>query len=220
MDVTLVKQPKPSPRSLKIQANRKVAVFVSLMASMALTSLLLLALYMPPLRSTAWRSLFAVDAPETLDAVFQTEVPAGPGRWRYIYIHHSRTLGGDAVSLSTPGGEGTVPFSDHFVIGNGDGCVDGEVQMTQAWNHQEGVSNPPPGAKLSSTCVSICLVGDFSRTRPTLAQQRRLTQLVQALQSRLHIPAEAVFVRPSVDSPAGAGHAFPAAEFRQQLLQP
>jgi len=215
-----VKQPKPSPRSRKLQANRKVAVFVSLVATVALTSLLLLALATPPLTSSAWRSLFAVDAPESLDAIFQTQVPAVPGHWRYIYVHHSRTTGGDAVSLSTPAEDNPLAFSDHFVIGNGDGCVDGEVQMTQAWNHQEGIRTPPPGAKLSSACVSICLVGDFSRTRPTAAQQRRLTQLVQALQARLHIPAEAVFTHAEVDSPAGIGHAFPAADFRQQLLQP
>jgi N-acetyl-anhydromuramyl-L-alanine amidase AmpD len=215
-----VKQPKPSPRSRKLQANRKVAVFVSLVATVALTSLLLLALATPPLTGSAWRNLFAVDAPESLDAIFQTQVPAAPGRWRYIYVHHSRTTGGDAVSLSTPTGDNPLAFSDHFIIGNGDGCVDGEVQMTQAWNHQEGIRNTPPGAKLSSACVSICLIGDFSRTRPTAAQQRRLTQLVQALQARLHIPAEAVFTHPEVDSPAGIGHAFPASDFRQQLLQP
>jgi hypothetical protein len=68
--------------------------------------------------------------------------------------------------------------------------------------------------------VSICLVGDFSRTKPTQAQQRRLAQLVGALQAKLHIPAGAVFVHPEVDSAAGAGHAFPAADFRAELLQP
>ncbi len=215
-----MQQPKPSPRSRKLQANRKVAVFVSLVAMVALTSLLLLALATPPLTSSAWRSLYAVDRPDSPDAAFDTQVPVVPGRWRYIYVHHSRTTGGDAVSLSqgTAGGADEAPFEDHFVIGNGDGCVDGEVQMTQTWNHQERVDPPAGGARLSSTCVSVCVVGDFSRTRPTPAQQRRLSQLVDTLQARLNIPASAVFVYPRNDTPAGAGHAFPAAAFREQLL--
>ena len=214
---TSVKQPKPSPRSIKLQANRKVAVFVSLVAMVALTSLLLVALAPPPLTSSAWQSLFAVDAPQTLDAVFDTDAGVTPGRWRYIYVHHSRTAGGDAVSLSQPPGDGPA-FEDHFVIGNGDGANDGEVQMTQLWNHQEAVRTPPPGARLSSACVSICVVGDFSHTRPTPAQQRRLSQLVEALQARLHVPAAAVFAHPEVDTAAGVGHAFPVGPFREQLL--
>ncbi len=214
-----MKQPKPSPRSRKLQDNRKVAVFVSLVATVSLTCLLLFALAMPPLTTSMWRSLFAVDAPESLEAIFQTQTPTAAGRWRYIYIHHSRTPGGDAVTLNQ-GSEGTTPFSDHFVIGNGDGCVDGEVQMTQAWNHQEAIRNPPPGAVLSSACVSVCLVGDFSHTKPTAAQQRRLAQLVDALQARLHIQAGAVFFHPEYDSANGVGHAFPAADLSAQLLQP
>lgn len=214
-----MKQPKPSSRSRKLQANRKVAVFVSLVATVALTSLLLIALATPQLTSTTWRSLFAVDAPnDSLDAIFQTQTPTA-NRWRYIYIHHSQTPGGDAVSLSQ-GSDGIAPFIDHFVIGNGDGCVDGEVQMTQQWNRQRSVDLPPAGATLSASCVSICLVGDFSHAQPTLAQKRRLAQLVQALQDKLHIPAGAVFAHPEVDTVAGVGHAFPTAELRAQLSRP
>ena len=212
-----MKQPKPSPASRKLQANRNVAVFVSLVAMVALTSLLLLLLEAPPLTSPVSQTLFAVDAPESLDAIFQTQAPTAVGRWRYVYVHHSRTPGGDAVALSQ-GGEGTPAFADHFVIGNGDGCGDGEVQMTQAWNHQDGIRQPPAGATLSSACISVCLVGDFTHTRPAPAQQRRLSQLVEALQARLHIPAGAVFAHPEVDTAAGVGHAFPVAAFRGELL--
>ena len=224
-----MKQPPPSPTSRTLQANRQVAVFVSLVAMVSMTVLLLAVLKTPPLTNTVWQTLFAADdVPQSLDAIFQTQAPVAPGRWRYIYVHQSRTLGGDAVSLSQGAGDGTAgetgvgtaaPFTDHFVICNGDGGRDGEVQMTQTWNHQKAIDTPPPGATLSSTAISVCVVGDFRHGRPTADQLRRLGQLVSALQVRLNIPPSAVFVHPNVDTAAGAGHAFPADAFRDQLAR-
>lgn len=194
--------------------NRKVAVFVTLVAMIAFTSILLLVLAPPPLQTLIWRSLFAVDASDSLDAVFQTQTPVTPGRWRYIYVHHSRTSGGDAMGLAQQTGA-----SDHFVIGNGDGCIDGEVQMTQSWNHQQSISTPPQGAsQIDPGCISICVVGDFDRTRPTQTQLRRLGQLVGTLQSRLHITAGDVQVYDLTESAAGIGHSFPIAVFRNEIL--
>ena len=224
-DVNHVTQPTQSDRARKSAANRKVAVFVSLVATLSLTILLLAVLKTPPLTDVTWRSLLAVDGPGTLETMFQTQVAAVPGRWRYIYVHHSRTAGGDADALSPDAGDGrpsdpaaATRFADHFVIGNGDGAGDGEVQMTQAWNRQEAVA--PPGATLSSTCISICVVGDFGRpdARPTPDQQRQLSLLVEALQARLRIPARAVFVHPELAGPAGVGRGFPTAAFRAGLL--
>src|SRR3954471_13501629 len=77
---------------------------------------------------------------------------------------------------------------DHFVIGNGDGCLDGEIQLGQRWNKQLAAV-PPAGAQMSEpdSIVSICLVGDFDRSVPTPTQLQRLSQLVTSLQGRLHI---------------------------------
>ncbi len=194
--------------------NRKVAVFVTLVAMIAFTSVLLLVLAPPPLQTLMWRSLFALDSSDSLDAVFQTQSPVAAGRWRYIYVHHSRTPGGDAVGLSQQTGE-----ADHFVIGNGDGCIDGEIQMTQSWNHQESISNPPQGAShMDPACISICVVGDFDRTRPTETQLRRLGQLVGTLQEKLRIASGDVQVYDLTESAAGIGHSFPIAAFRNEIL--
>ena len=195
-------------------SNRKVAVFVTLVGMVAFTSVLLLVLAPPPVTPSNWRSLFALDAPESLDVVFQTHVPVTTGRWRYIYVHHSRTTSGDAVSLAQQTGG-----IDHFVIGNGDGCIDGEIQMTQAWNHQPSITAPPQGAsQMDPSCISICLVGDFDSSKPTPTQQRRLEQLVGTLQTRLRISAADVQVYDLAQSAAGIGHSFPIAAFRNQIL--
>ena len=171
-------------------SNRKVIVFAALAGTLTITSALLLALAPAPLTAEATTSLFAVDTPRNLDVIFDTTVPSAPNRWKYIYIHHSATASGNTAALAQSAG-----LADHFVIGNGDGCVDGELQITQHWAQQESILTPPPGiSHMDPACISVCLVGDFDQTRPTPTQLRRLGQLVNALQARLQIPADQVWM--------------------------
>jgi hypothetical protein len=196
------------------KSNRRVVVFLSLVSVLTLTSALLLALAPAPLRPDSSNSLFALDTPEAMDAVFQTRISPKATRWKYIYVHHSRLPNGNALTQGNqPGG-----LSDHFVIGNGDGAIDGEIQIGQRWNQQDS-ANPPAGAsQIDPNCISICLVGDFDHAVPTATQLRRLTQLVNALQGRFDIPAGQVLLLNQADSQAGMGRYFPATAFREQLL--
>ncbi|HWP41315.1 MAG TPA: peptidoglycan recognition family protein [Tepidisphaeraceae bacterium] len=179
-----------------------------------MTSALLLALAPAPLTPDASSSLFAVDQPESMDAIFQTQVAARAGRWKYIYIHHSRTASGNAMSLS----RGSTGLGDHFVIGNGEGAIDGEIQIGQRWN-QQLPADPPAGATgIDPACISVCLIGDFDHAMPTPTQIRRLGQLVNALQSRFDIPAGKVLMMPQSGGATGIGRHFPTTAFREQLL--
>jgi hypothetical protein len=187
-----------------------------LVGLLTLTSALLLALAPAPLMPDAASSLFAIDAPPTLDVIFNTKVQSPPNRWKYIYVRHSRTASGNALTLghaAAPGGLG-----DHFVIGNGDGAIDGEIQIAQRWNQQQPATPPAGAQKIDPSCISICLVGDFDRTVPTPTQLRRLSQLVQTLQGKYGIKSDSVLLIELPNSPAGAGRYFPAAGFRGQLL--
>ena len=196
------------------KSHRKFVVFTSLIGVLTFTSALLLALAPAPLTPDAAASLFAIDAPDSMDAIFQTEVTTAPSRWKYVYIHHSRTPGGDALSL----GQTTGGLNDHFVIGNGDGAIDGEIQIGQRWNQQISAT-PPSGARgIDPACISICLVGDFDRTVPTPTQMRRLSQLVGALQGRFRITPDHVMIVTQPNSPAASGKYFPLTAFRDQLL--
>jgi hypothetical protein len=196
------------------QSRRRVVVFTSLIGLLTLTSALLLALAPAPLMPDAASSLFAVDAPHSMDGIFQTEVVPAPGRWKYIYIHHSRTPGGNAITL----GQETGGLNDHFVIGNGDGALDGEIQIGQRWNRQLA-ANPPAGATgIDPACISICVIGDFDRTVPTPTQIRRLAQLIATLQGRFHIGGDRVIVFSHANAPAGIGKYFPMTALREQLL--
>lgn len=199
----------PSP------TRRRVTVLVSLVLVLTLTSALLRALAPAPLNQQASNSLFAIEAPQSLDVVFSsTSEPVISGRWRTIYIHHSATLSGNAQTIA----ESAAGLPDHFVIGNGDGCGDGEIQIGQRWTQQLAAGVTPGSDRINPDCVSICLVGDFNQSRPTLTQSRRLAQLVSTLQDRLHISGKQVFFYGSSASPAGIGRYFPASEFTSQIL--
>ncbi|MEO6434738.1 MAG: peptidoglycan recognition family protein, partial [Tepidisphaeraceae bacterium] len=194
------------------KSQRKFIVFSTLMGVLSLTSALLMALAPAPLVPDAAVSLFAVDEPRSMDVVFETRTPVPAGRWKYVFIHHSQTAAGNAFTLGQ--GAGPAGVGDHFVIGNGDGCMDGEIQLTQRWNHQQ-TALPPAGAnKIDPACISICLVGDFDRMIPTQPQLRRLALLIGTLQGQLHIGADAVLLVDTPRSAAGIGRYFPKSAFR------
>src|SRR5262249_29188595 len=156
-----------------------------------------------------------VDEPRSMDVIFQTKNALAANRWKYIYIHHTSTTSGNAITLGQP----TGGMGDHFLIGNGDGLMDGEIQISQRWN-QQLVALPPQGAnKIGSACISIALVGDFDHMVPPPTQLRRLGQLVSTLQGELHVDRDSVLlIENNAASSAGIGRYFPRTAFRGQLL--
>ena len=197
---------------------RRAVVFACLLGVLGGTSILLKKMAPIPMRPDAADTLFAYGSSDSLNAIFQMQATVQPERWKYVYIHHSKTPGGSALTL----GGSADGVGDHFVIGNGTGLADGELQISQRWNHQQAATAPSAGVKVESDCISICVIGDFDRSPPTPMQLGRLGQLVQALQLRCRIPASHVeWVNESgarhSGTVAGVGKLFPAAAFHDQL---
>ena len=173
--------------------------------------MLLLALAPAPLVPDAARSLYAPSStPQGIDSIFQTPMPIQDGRWKNIYIHHSK--GRYAASSD---GESREGMGDHFLIGSGDGLRDGEIQIGRLWEDQKGAL--PAGANVSDNCISICLVGDFEQAGPTATQVKRLQELVKAIQGYCRIPASQVYMYGNNAGPGGIGRLFPTAQFLQYL---
>lgn len=190
-------------------------MFLSLIGALSGTSLLLLAFAPPPLVPGASATLFAIpDSSQSMDAIFQVQPAPTKQRWQYIYIHHSRTPGGNAETLA----QSNAGLGDHFLIGNGDGCRDGAVQVGHRWTQQQPALPPQGAESIYPTFVSICLVGDLDRAAPTEAQLVRLRQLVNSLQTELAIPANHVQFVEQRNAACGVGRYFPLPAFRQQLL--
>lgn len=100
--------------------------------------------------------------------------------WRSITIHHSGTFGGNARSFDrTHRMRHMGGLFYHFVIGNGHGSKDGEVEVGWRWKKQKFVNRPQD--------IQICLVGNFNYQNPTPAQLNSLLQLIEILQKQYYI---------------------------------
>jgi N-acetyl-anhydromuramyl-L-alanine amidase AmpD len=199
------------------KSERKFIVFTSLVGVLTLTSALLLALAPAPLSPEQTNKLLAIEAPQSVDRIFQTTSPIRPGQWKYIYVHHSKTPVNDPGAMALQRANG---LSDHFLIGPNETTGTLEIEIGQRWLGQFGAIPPEGASKLDPSTVSICVVGDFDRTLPTPAQMQTITQLVTTLQSRLSIPAQNVVIATgAVGTRAGAGKYFPTTAFRDGLIR-
>ena len=209
---------KSAPDAASFPHKRRIVFGLSLFAVLTLTTVLLNAMVRSPMQPDAADTLFAYGNNDSIESIFSISGRMQPGRWQYIYIHHSKTASGNALQM----GRNSGGMADHFIIGNGEGLADGELQLSQRWNHQQSAQNPTESVPLQSGYISICLVGDFDKNPPTPMQWGRLAQLVHALQGRCQIPNNRVQMindgvnnRPS--TPAGIGKYFPIEAFHDQL---
>jgi len=110
--------------------------------------------------------------------------------WRSIVLHHSATQQGDIASIDAAhkrrtdaGGKPWLGIGYHFVIGNGHGMADGEVQPTFRWRQQ--LAGAHAGNRTQNeTGIGVCLIGDFNRNPPSdrqlTAAHRLVGQLMKA----------------------------------------
>lgn len=139
--------------------------------------------------------------------------------WRYVVIHHSGTKTGSAKSFDTfhRDERGWDGLGYDFVIGNGQGSGDGQVEVGYRWKQQltgAHAGRAENGSNLmNETGIGICLVGNFDATSPTPAQLRALHRLVAFLCAWCGIPPENVLVHGDVRDTDCPGKKFPVGEF-------
>ncbi|MBC7784794.1 MAG: N-acetylmuramoyl-L-alanine amidase [Burkholderiales bacterium] len=182
---------KSSKTKHNTQNKRRAIVFVSLIGVLTFTITLLLALAPAPLRPGMSATLFSANSPiqaeagAGLDLIFRTDRPIKPGRWTSIFIHHSRTPDGNAHTVADP----KLGARDHFVICNGAGGADGEIQINTRWTAQAPAVPPGGVSSIDPNCISICLIGDYDQNQPTPRQMDHLRRLTGRLQQQFDIPS-------------------------------
>ena len=142
-------------------------------------------------------------------------------RWRKIIVHHSATTVGDASSFDRFHRQDRRMengLAYHFVIGNGTGSRDGEIEIGPRWKKQiyGGHVN---GQWLNKISVGICLVGNFERNHPTTRQLKSLYNLTRYLKTGLLRGKQEVWGHKDLpdQSTACPGKFFPLKQYRSHF---
>ena len=166
---------------------RVVKVLGALLVSMTVGAFVLMALGNNP-PSAGPFCLSAYYRLTSVDQAVRSKACQAPNRWTSIEIFFSGTK---SRNLRQPAG--AIDSSCHFVVCNGNGDGNGEIQATEQWQKQWSVQ-PNRTWQGSDKTIRICLIGDGVNTLPTDYQLKRLEMLLEALCRKFHIPAKSVFL--------------------------
>jgi N-acetyl-anhydromuramyl-L-alanine amidase AmpD len=111
--------------------------------------------------------------------------------WKYIVMHHSAAPEGcyDQIDREHRKVLGFDGCGYHFVIGNGTGSGDGQIEVAMRWNNQkQGVHcRNAKTHDADEYGIGICLIGDFDQQPPTPRQVAAASALVAYLSQRYKI---------------------------------
>jgi hypothetical protein len=111
--------------------------------------------------------------------------------WRFIVLHHSASASGNYDQID---GEhrkvlGIDGCGYHFVIGNGTGSRDGQIEVSQRWiNQKQGAHcRNARSHDADEYGIGICLVGNFDAEPPSPRQIAATQALVAYLSTRYNV---------------------------------
>jgi len=116
-----------------------------------------------------------------------------PRRWNCIEIYYSDTKAGNIEQLASLSGlVSPEDINCHFVICNGLGGGDGQIQTTEKWQRQWSII---PGRTWygSEQTIRLCAIANIKTTRPTDFQIRRIEAVVEGLCRKFEIAPEFVY---------------------------
>lgn len=170
--------------------NRNITVLFSLIASMTLGALVLMALdhHAPTAGAYSLSSYLRLDP---VDEVIKNTLMVQPAQWTSIQVTYSKTSGGnsqDLALLTGLAGAGQAQF--HFVVCNGVGGDDGQVQAGDFWKTQQSCRD-------NSGVIRIYVVSLESADTISDSQLQRTNTLVESLSRtfeisprKIHYPAD------------------------------
>lgn len=113
-------------------------------------------------------------------------------RWNRIEIHYSNTRAGNIKSLSELNGlSDPKQLNCHFIICNGLGGTNGQIQATERWQSQKSAMAPGIHGSLDKSII-ICIIADGNAVPATDSQVKRLEKLVEVLTRRFKISKDQV----------------------------
>lgn len=124
---------------------------------------------------------------EPVENAILSRVHQSPARWNQIEIYYSATTAGNIEQLASLCGIPEPEDIDcHFVLCNGLGGSDGQIQPTENWQKQWSITPERAGYQSRHT-IRICIVADQKTSRPTDLQIKRAEKLAQTLSRKFNI---------------------------------
>lgn len=178
----------------------------------------------PPPQGPLNRPSPVLPAPQTQPPLSDAFKPdAAPRDWKYIVLHHTATDSGDVQSIheahlknKDKNGKPWLGIGYHFVIGNGNGMGDGDIEPTFRWREQMHGAHAGVG-EYNQQGIGVVLVGNFESHPPTSSQLRAVKQLVTTLSAQYGVTGDRVIGHSDVKATECPGHYFPLTEVRASV---
>lgn len=172
--------------------SRTLKVLSCLVASMTVGAIVLLAFEKRPLPAGAF-SLASYTNLSSIEQVTASGTTFSPGRWNRVEIFYSKTKAGNVKQIASL--RGLVSDDDvnfHFLVCNGRGSGNGQIQTSEKWRRQW--SCVPGGMWYGSgETIRICVVADEKGSPPTDCQMKRTAELVEEISRKFQITPESIF---------------------------
>lgn len=172
--------------------SRVLRVLAALLISMTVGAIVLMALGNNPPKAGLF-TLAGYYRLNSIEQIIQSEETQYPARWNRVEVFYSGTKAGNIDQLASL--DGTANPKDlncHFVICNGLGGCDGQIQTTDKWLKQWSIV---PGKNWygSGQTIRICIISDNNERPMTQVQTKRCDSLVQALYRKFDINLESIY---------------------------
>ena len=172
---------------------RVVKVLAALLISMTTGAVVLMILGDNP-PSAGPFCLSAYYRLDSVDHALRSRVVPAAGSWHSIEIAFSGTRGGNIQRLADARGLADPADLDcHFLVGNGVGAGDGEIQTTESWLNQRPI-RPSATWRGDERTIRVYLVGNGVSSLATDYQLKRLETLLESLCRRFNISPDAVYL--------------------------
>jgi len=173
---------------------RVAKVLAALLVSMTVGAVVLMALgNNPPSAGVFSLSTYYLKNLDSVEEAVRSSAYQSPGRWDRIEIYYSGTKAGNIGQLASLSGlAGTEDINCHFVICNGLGAGDGQIQSTEKWIRQWSLISGRTWYGSGKT-MRICVIADGKSTLPTDSQRQMTRELVKELRRRFEIQTDSVY---------------------------
>jgi len=171
---------------------RVVKVLVTLLASMTIGAIVLMALgHNPP--SAGPFSLWSYQRLDHVKNAMLSRAPQSPDKWNSIEIHYSGTKSGNIQQLASLNRLANPDdLNCHFCLCNGNGGGNGEIQPTEIWQKQWSAV-PNQTWRGNSRTIRICIVANGETAFPTDCQIKRMQILLEGLCKQFRISSDAIY---------------------------